>query len=100
MGERMKMSPSMSRESFNGQGVNNGTGNSTHQYNEYQVNKGFEYKEHSNRHTENAGWCRSLMITFSTAPCDGRKWNFPPVYLYRRKFGSTIDRKSLACLAA
>ena len=38
--ERMKISSSMSKESFNGQGVNNGTGNSQNQYNEYQANKG------------------------------------------------------------
>ena len=38
--DRMKMSSSMSKESFNGQGVNNGTSNSSHQYNEYQANKG------------------------------------------------------------
>lgn len=60
--DRMKMSSSMSKESFNGQGVNNGTGNSPHQYNEYQAKKGFEYKEHNKRHTENGGWCRSLMM--------------------------------------
>ena len=36
----MKMSSSVDRESVNGQGINNGSGNSAHQYNDYQANKG------------------------------------------------------------
>ena len=38
--DRMKSSSSMSKEPFNGQGLNNGSGNSIHQYNDYQANKG------------------------------------------------------------
>ena len=38
--DRMKSSSSMSKEPLNGQGLKNGSGNSVHQYNDYQANKG------------------------------------------------------------
>ena len=38
--DRLKMSSSMSAGPFNGQGFSNGSGNSSHNFNEYQANKG------------------------------------------------------------
>jgi len=59
--DKMKLSSSMSRESFNGQGARNGSGNSSH-HNDYQANKEFEYKDYNKNRNENTGWCRSLMM--------------------------------------
>ena len=38
--DRMKISSSMSKEPYNGQGLRNGSGDSVHHYNDYQAKKG------------------------------------------------------------
>merc|ERR1712080_756670 len=43
--DRLKMSSSMSAGPFNGQGFSNGSGSSSHNFNEYQANKGVDYKK-------------------------------------------------------
>jgi len=59
--DRMTTSSSMSKEPINGRGMKNGSGDSAHHYNDYQANKGFEYKDYKGMN-DTVGWCRSLMM--------------------------------------
>jgi len=86
--DRMKISSSMSKEPYNGQGLRNGSGDSVHHYNDYQAKKGFEYSNTN----DNIGWCRSLMVFLMAALLVTVGSGISLLFIYT---GGNLDQRSI-----